>query len=319
MRQSLALISFLIASQFSFEALSLKGAPKADRAPASACKSLYQSEHTHPNLPQRLRLGAATIQKYFDDVGNKIVVSIFTPIPDQNPQGLLVNMNARVFPRDSQKRFVIGDGSSRRSFTGVDLSPGSKLSKELAKILEDYYKSEYSKMTDGPEQFVKQKVRDYLGPTPEAGFDGRAEFPWDLQIAIKKDLNPFMKKAAAIEIFDFPVQTPVRHPITPLEKYLDVKKGYCLQVALLGSLILRELGVTHRLVNGAVVNEQSNSTFTTGGHTWLTLADGTVIDPTWRVMEKPNLQHATNPNWIRVAGSWRFENDNYPALELFDR
>ncbi|MGE0633035.1 MAG: hypothetical protein AB7O96_11540 [Pseudobdellovibrionaceae bacterium] len=281
-------------------------------------KRINRSFASDTPLPQDLRMGAATIHRYRDGGQNLYKVSVFVPLPDENPQGLLVNYNKRILPTELKNRFVIGDGSAKRSFTGVDLSPTSSLSKGLDKIIKDYKKSRFIKMTDGPQQFVRTKTRDYLGYTPEEGADGRAEFPWDLKIRLKNDLAPFMTRAADEPVFKFPIITPERFPVTPLEKYLQVKKGYCLQVALLGSLILSKLNVTHRLVNGAVINELPNGNYYTGGHTWIELQDGAIVDPTWKLLEETPEKKNQDPVWIGVNGGWRFENTNYPVLELYE-
>ncbi|PIS11845.1 MAG: hypothetical protein COT73_01755 [Bdellovibrio sp. CG10_big_fil_rev_8_21_14_0_10_47_8] len=261
------------------------------------------------HLPKDVLVGAATIDRYFDHrlISPDVVVTVFVPTPDTPAQGLLVNFNARQLPQQLAKRFVIGDGSYRRSFVGIDTTPGSPLSMILDKMVAEYQRSRFSKMgATGPIQFVQSYIEKKLGPVEQ-------DLPWDQSIRLKK--NPDAEFTAAINspVFHFPlVMSRARLPVVPLERYLEAEKGYCLQKALFASLALSRLGVRHRFVNGAISHYDLHNE----GHSWIELQDGHIFDPTWGIFEMPIRNHQIHAHWIYVAGSWRFENTNYPALEL---
>ncbi|MGK5087491.1 transglutaminase domain-containing protein [Bdellovibrionota bacterium FG-2] len=94
--------------------------------------------------------------------------------------------------------------------------------------------------------------------------------------------------------------------VVPLEKFLEAGYGTCLHKALLASLLLDQLGIPHRLVNGATRSV---------GHTWIELKDGKILDPSLKKLERPSPSVAF-PGWIKYGESIVFENQVWPYLEL---
>jgi transglutaminase-like putative cysteine protease len=103
--------------------------------------------------------------------------------------------------------------------------------------------------------------------------------------------------------------------LVPLERFLDVRYGYCLQKALLGALILERAGVPHRVVHGAISRGPGDS----GGHSWLELADGRVLDPAWALVTRPQSEGAPAPGTQYVGASWRYACATFPYLSVTEQ
>lgn len=101
--------------------------------------------------------------------------------------------------------------------------------------------------------------------------------------------------------------------MVPLERWIDLGLGYCIQHSLLAALVLQRVGVKARVVSGAIDQGPGRSS----GHTWVELLDGRAIDPGWRVIT-PKILNANDlfPNRFWVSDSYRFENTNFPYLVL---
>jgi hypothetical protein len=105
-------------------------------------------------------------------------------------------------------------------------------------------------------------------------------------------------------------------PVLPLEEWIRHQEGYCLQMVLVASMVLERHGIPHRVVNGALV-------YTTvkyyGGHVWIELADGRVLDPAWGVLEAPGAGPSYIPLGFGFGGGFRFPYSVFPYLELDPR
>lgn len=266
------------------------------------------------SLPDKVGLGVATIHRYTDTrvTPSVIAITVFTPVSTPTFPSAVLDLTAKKHHEVLPDRCIIGDAGLTRAFLGIDKRPGTPLDQKLAAIV-----AEIPTKPDGtidPEaaiQFVRVRTNQLIAWTAGSSFnDGRAEFPWDKAIKVDPSAWDTFSSAAYQTVGELPVLTGQTFPVVPLEKYLEAGQGYCIQKALLASLILERAGVPHRIANGAVSKSPGVST----GHTWIELQDGRVLDPAWKQLGKPETQGAPVPGFFRFGGSWRFENQTFPYL-----
>lgn len=266
------------------------------------------------SLPAQVGLGVATIHRYDDTrvTPSTIAITVFTPIASPDFAGVVLDMNAKQHHEILPDRCIVGDAGLTRAFLGIDKREGTPLDQRLDQIVAGIPKqADGSIDAEAAIQFVRVKVGQLLAWTPGSSFnDGRAEFPWDKAIAVAPGAWDTFKGAAFEAVGHTPHSTGQQFPVVPLEKYLDAGQGYCIQKALLASLLLERCGVPHRLVNGAVSQGPGKSV----GHTWIQLADGRVLDAAWKQVGVPDTAGAPVPGFFRFGGSWRFENQTFPYL-----
>ncbi len=107
-----------------------------------------------------------------------------------------------------------------------------------------------------------------------------------------------------------PLDTGCTYPVVPLEKYLEEGRGYCIQRSILVVLLLERLGIAARVVNGAVAGGPGESS----GHTWVELAGGRVLDPSWSLLAPKGARDPNFPDRFQFGDSFRFENQRFPYL-----
>ncbi len=266
-------------------------------------------------LPPNLKMGAMTIHRYDEPMvkPSRIAVTVWSPLPDAKYQGHIVNLNKELITKESLRPYIIGDGSLRRTFLGVDARPGTDLDRILLSIENDYSASDYPKTKEGFLRFVTYEVRAYLNLTPQAVNDTDPYFSWDKALTPPAEAEKVFAAVAFESIFHSPLALgEARWPIIPLEKYFQANQGYCLQSAVAASLLLARHNIPHRLVNGA----NSIKAARNAGHVWIELEDQRVIDPTWRLMANKIFKNPLHPSWFWFDRSYRFENQSYPALIL---
>jgi hypothetical protein len=284
-----------------------------------ACGLVFAASLALAALPGRVDVGAETIHRYEEPQvsPSMIAITVWVPMPAAGQPGGLLNSNALEFPRDLSARWIMGDGGVTRALVGIDLSPGSPLSlwveafyrKAIASSASSARRDQLARVLE----YVRVNVNCALAWTDGAQYnDGRSELPWDLAIRSYSDMKLTLEKAAYLPVLHEPIPSEHSLPVVGLEKYLEIGKGYCIQKAILASLILSRAGIRHRLVNGAVVVGPGVS----GGHTWIELADGRILDVAWELLAKPARGHRDHADWINVGGSWRFENQAYLILRL---
>ncbi len=296
------------------------------------------------NLPATLPVAVHATHHYrFEDpvegswTGEKATSRILKgviPLPEEGNFGYLIDLNAIKHHQEWPRRFVISDGSLSRSFIGVDQTPGSPLDRRLKAI----YKSIESRLNyrvtkESLLELLVHNVADFMGPVQNSDASGGPQLPWDLAI----DQRLRRLELPKVEFFRHSVSfVPiyVQMPVQPLESYIDQGEGYCIQQALLASLILRHYNVHHRFVNGSTAIKPGYSY----GHTWIELADGRILDLSARILEKPiRAQEARrmgiyprqllNDDWYYLPSykifdygswhdAWRFEVAHYLALDL---
>lgn len=265
-------------------------------------------------LPAKVGLGVATIHRYDDNrvLPSTIAISVFTPVPSAAFPSVVLDLNAKTFDQIIPDQAIIGDAGLTRAFLGVDKREGTPLDTKLDAIVAKIpKKADGSIDAETAIQYVRVQVGQLIAWTAgSSANDGHAEFPWDKAIKIPQSVWETFSSVAYAPVGNSPVQTGFEFPVVPLEKYLEAGEGYCIQKALLASLILEKCGVKHRLVNGAVSQKPGKSV----GHTWIELADGRVLDAAWKTVAMPEKNGAPVPGFFKVGGSWRFENQTFPYL-----
>jgi hypothetical protein len=266
-------------------------------------------------LPPTVGLGVNTIHRYDEPrvAPSHIAITVFTPVLAPGQQGTILDTNAKPFDRRMPDVFVLGDAGHSRAFVGVDRRPGTALDRHLERLLERVPRRDGAIHPEDAIEFVRREVSSIIAWTAGSSFnDGRKEFPWDRPIQVPDAVWGAFSAAGAQSPGDGPLETGASHPVVPLERYLELGQGYCIQKALLAALLLEHAGVPVRLVNGAV----ARSPGVTIGHTWLELADGRILDPAWRTVSPRGPAHELHADWFAFGGSHRFANRHFPYLAL---
>jgi hypothetical protein len=285
--------------------------------PAGSLAEAIASARSRVGLPASLEVGASTAHRYRDPrvIPSTIAVTLWVPLPSVEDPGEVRDLNAMRCDERLPERCVIGDGSLRRALIGIDKRPGSPLDRAL-----DTIAGRMPRGADGrvaPEaavEFVRRETNNLVRWTAGARFnDGRPELPWDRAIdAPPESAWSVFRRAGDLQVGERPLATGLRHPVVPLERWLEAGEGYCIQKALLGTLLLERAGVASRMVQGAVAQGPG----TTTGHAWIELGDGRVLDPAWGRLEAPGARDPAFPDRFRFGGSFRFANQCYPYLAL---
>ncbi len=188
---------------------------------------------------------------------------------------------------------TFSDGTLRTAFVSIDLQSSSRLSQ----CINELSAQALERINSGEEahQMFTRFIGEYMEAVPED-----FKFPWDPQEQIP--LPPEFAQAAPLNPGHAPLSTSLVHVTVPLESFLFVQRGVCLQKVLLTSLVMRNLQIPHRLRAGA-------SEFS--GHIWIELPDGRLLDPTWQVLKAPSKQGAL-PGWFRFDQSFLYQDQLYP-------
>jgi len=231
------------------------------------CLSRVRAQNAigNPNLPTAMPAGIQNINRTPTDI-----ITIFTPILSiQNPAASLINSNAQSFGTPLPPHFVVGDGDLDRVFIGVDKTPGSALdicAQEIISLMPPHSDQDLEPVF----VFLQNHLIDYLAAAPEAGLD------WDKSLPSGRSIpgnEAIFESAADLPVGSVPLPAKGMQPVVPLENYLLAGESYCIQKAIFAGIILEQLKIPYRLVQGASV--------TAGGHSWIQLDDGRILDPTW--------------------------------------
>lgn len=279
--------------------------------PSGAVPQIKRAPATTPySLPAEVGLGAETIHRYTDPrvVAKDITVSVFHPLTRPEFGSAILNMNEKAWSELTPHRAIVGDGSTRRAFVGIDKRPGTPLDRWLDALVK-----RVPREADGSYSLdaVLEHLRTDLGALMKGTetSEGLGELPWDKSIALSGDPMPTFAKAGGAEV-GVPLDTGLSFPVVPLERYLEEGVGYCLQKALVAGFILEKLGFPYRIVQGA--NELGPGS--SSGHTWVEVPDGRVLDPTWAIVEKPTVYSEVLPERFKVGETFRFRSPTYPYL-----
>jgi hypothetical protein len=239
--------------------------------------------------PGTRAVGVETIHR----IGNT-VVTVLLPLPKAG--GRILDLNAMKVNSEYPERFAMSDGTLQTAFVEIDLRPKSNLRACVEELAERAKREAKSK--NALVELMKDFLSGYLDEVPE---DSR--FPWDPRKESK--LPAEFRKAADLAPGHFPLETGLQHPSIGLDAFLKQGKGACLPKVMLTSLVMKELGLPHRVRTGG------SDSF---GHMWIELPDGRHLDPTWRLLMKPSLK-GTLPGWFRFDQTFLFENDFFPVAE----
>ncbi len=269
---------------------------------------------TRYSLPESVGLGATTVHRYDDPrvAPSHIAVSLWVPVSDQRGCQLL-DLNRKTTREVLPRRCVIGDGSTKRAFIGIDQRPGTPLDQALSRIETQMPRGRDGRVAaDDAIDFVRRETNRLIRWTAGSHYnDGRPELDWDRALTPLPDAAwESFRAAGSLAVGSPPYLTGVRFPVVPFERWLEVGQGYCLQKALLGALLLERAGVPCRLVQGAVAKGPGCTT----GHAWIDLGDGRILDPAWGSLDRPTARDSQFPDRFRFGSSFRFENQCYPYL-----
>jgi hypothetical protein len=276
------------------------GASSATTGLPPARSSARSWSLAEPDLPLRLPLGVATVyDNYGDSLSPKqLTISARVPLPPLGQPWVVLDMAAMRFDEILPHRAIIGDGSAERAFIGIDKRPGTPLDAWVNDI--------FATM---PRPNEHEAVIEWLRTNLNALLGQASELPWDKWISpVPSEAEQF--RAAADLTLGAPARpSNITQPVVALERYLEVGQGYCIQKSLLGSILLERCGIAHRVVMGATL--QSGSKY---GHTWLELADGRVLDPTWEKIEPKGPTHRLPRGAFSFSGELRFPDQSYPYV-----
>lgn len=236
---------------------------------------------------EKRAVGVETIHK----AGSQ-VITILLPMPA--PGTLVLDLNAMTVRSSYPERFAMSDGTINAAFITVDTSPRSRLSHCVEELAREVQKEAGGK--EAQLSLLKDFLSSYLREVPED-----YSFPWDP--ARERRLPKEFAEAANLSAGHFPLATSLTHPAVPLESFLKAGKGACLQKVMLTSLVMKELGLEHRVRAGGTGD---------AGHMWIELPDGRHLDPTWGLLMKPSRAGA-GPGWFLMDRTYLFENQFFPV------
>lgn len=260
-------------------ALVLGAAIPPARAETASCRALWQQI-------ERRQVGVETIHRT-----EKLIVTVHLPLP--RPGGRILDLGALDRPPDV---FTISDGTLRSAFIRVDHRPGTPLARIVERLIMEV--GERRRRSGREEaEILRVLIAEHLAEAPN---------DWRPGIAASSEA-PFARAefvaAKDLPAGHYPLETRLEHPVIALEEFLERGKGACLPKVLLTSLILHRLGIAHRITTGATEHD---------GHSWIELADGRILDPTWKILERPTREGAL-PGWFRFSGSFMYRNQFTPV------
>ena len=259
-------------------------------------------------------------------LSNLFPVSDSSLTPSSLARGTLQNYNAKSALFANPVRFVIGDGSIKRVFIGVDKSPGSTLNAKLDRVMSDMM-TQFG--VSQPESLERESVYRFLADELQSyiawakGAPER-ELDWDRALAANASIASSTQEIfrGLIDNFELEKVIPLPnyvHPIVPLEKYIERQEGYCQQMVMLASLVLERLKIPHNPVSGAVVD--FGNSLVTNGHSWIEIPDGRILDVAWQTLDLPEKNRdPEHPDWLWFGNArghqYRFKYAFYPILSL---
>jgi hypothetical protein len=256
-------------------------------------------------LPSRVGVGVCSALRYRDETQNdpEVTVSVFVPMPSAELKGTLLNLNAMRFDQCLPDRCILGDGGRTRAFIGVDKRPGTPLDAWLQAIIKRIPRTDGRIDRETALVWMRFNATKLIGFTPGAATnDTSAELPWDREIVQSEHDMEAFRKAGTLEYGALPLPTGTERTVVPLERYLELGQGYCIQRAILVHILLERIGIRSRIVAGAVMNNGSSS-----GHTWVELEDGRVLDPSWELKAPKGAREGGPTRGFKFGDSYRFE------------
>ncbi len=281
----------------------------------SRIQDLIWNLSANPAWPQTLQMNLELVYRYSHPEGSLEIVNAY-------PMGAkrkLVKRNATFSSHPFPDYFIVGDGALRGRLMLVDKRPGSRLSRVLdelvSQILDLYGFSATGQLLDTTlTEFLSLQVQDYLSyPQSGALYDPSPGITTAVEASAHQATLSLKGQAPG----SFSASIPqYRHPVRAFEIALREGSGICIDMALLTSFVLERFGVPHRVVFGANVSKSADGS--SGGHTWIELATGEVLDPTWKFRKAPDHQHLhpDHSDWFYVNQQFRFGYPTVPIVPL---
>ena len=250
-------------------------------------------------------IGLANVYTY---PANNVSITIEFPLEFK---GLLVNWSNEGF-NNFPDRFVISDGTSKRDFILVDKSKGSKLAAYIAEIRSNmaaYYDRQ------NPTLLTQPQILSYLIKYTQKYIQWKTETP-QTDVVLYSPLDQYSFKLLGLPIGQW-YETKAPHRASPFTDILDGESGVCIDMVLLASFVLESFNIKHKTVFGSVQNNDYGG----GGHTWIELIDGRILDVAWKTLGKPQLKlHPVNKDWLwfgnEIGFQYRFPYRFFPIIKL---
>jgi hypothetical protein len=245
-------------------------------------------------LPAQLPVGVETIHRDATKI-----ITIFVPLAPPEAASRMMDTNSKNPEAPLAERFAISDGTVRTSFIGVDTQKGGTLDLCLKEILRRLP----TRKPEGVLDYLRDHLQENFLRDPPQNY----VYSWDKdRKSDAPELTELYHAAKDMTVGQYPLRSKQTDDVVPLEKFLEAGYGTCLHNAILASLLLTRLGIKHRLVNGATQK---------GGHTWIALDDGRILDPSLRQLDRAEASQAL-PGWIKYGDTFVFENQVWPYLAL---
>ncbi len=221
--------------------------------------------------------------------------------------GLLINQNQNL--SNLPQKFLLSDGTSKRPFILVDRSPGSPLDTRL-QIIEKGIRKILKINSANLSPAQKNLVLKYFAENTNR----YVEWPE----SANNHLPSVAFSQLAHLIRGLPIgqwyETKIFQPIERFENILDRRSGVCIDMALITSLMLERFSVPHRLLFGSVQSYGEVG----GGHTWIQLADGRILDVAWKTLAQPDIIRADGWQYFgnQYGKQFRFPYSFFPIISL---
>lgn len=248
-------------------------------------------------LPSASFVGLANATRFSTGTHGEIEIGIEIPL---DYSGWLVNQNLNegFLPN----KFIISDGTSIRPFIGVDRTEGSELDlriREMVLKIQKNLKISPALLSTSEKEQVLQYIAQHLN-----------EFiDWPMSHSTAQASDDLTKRPSALH--DLPIgrwiETERVQPVEAFENILDRKKGVCIDMALLASFLLEKFHISHRIIFGSVQNPNASW----GGHTWIELPGGRILDVAWKTLGYPD--YVTDMGW-RFFGNSQGKQFRFPYL-----
>ncbi len=250
-------------------------------------------------------IGLANVYTY---PANNVSITIEFPLEFK---GLLINWSNEGF-KNLPDRFLLSDGTSKRNFITVDKTKGSKLAAfidEIRSNMAAYYDRQ------NPTLLTQPQILTYLAKYTQKYIQWKTEAP-QTDVVHYSPMNQYSSLLLFLPKGEW-YETKVPHTASPFTDILDGESGVCIDMALLASFVLESFNIKHKTVFGSV---QTNDYYG-GGHTWIELADGRILDVAWKTIGKPQMKlHPINKDWLwfgnEIGFQYRFPYDFFPIIKL---
>ncbi len=230
---------------------------------------------------------------------NLTAISILIKFPLDH-QGTLINWNQQP-PRFLPNKFMISDGTLIRPFLQIDKTPGSELNNYLISLRSYITQGlHYKNPSEVPPEvlfnFLTKNMKMFIDWSNEK--DDMHIYGWHPTAATTTQFD-VTYAADFTKLFTLPVgqwiETTYSHLGFPFRQVIMAKKGFCIDMVLLSSFILESFNIQHRVVFGSVLENDSLG----GGHTWIQLNDGRILDVAWQTLDFPKLnQRSDHDDWL---------------------